>query len=109
MPLAPFRLVETSPGSFSLLLTEFEPASAAFSAAGLEGGGYAWEGIARHVIERDELEGRLGLDPESSMFCAYGTDREALEALGKRLAALFHDPAALTAVIEDLGPEGFED
>jgi Immunity protein 51 len=109
MSLAPFRLIETSPGSFSLLLTEFAPASAVFAAAGHEGGGYGWESIAREVIERDELEGRLGLDPESSMFCAYGSDRAALEALGKRLAALFHDPAALAAMIEAIGPEGFDD
>lgn len=109
MDLAPFSLVETSPGNHSLLLTEFAPASAVFAEHGVDGGGYAWEAVARYVIEADHLDGRLGLDPEASMFCAYGEDRDALAALGRRLAALFHDRAALAAVIDELGPDAFED
>jgi immunity protein 51 of polymorphic toxin system len=107
-PIAPFRLVETSPGNFSLLLSEFVPASEVFDAAGVEAGGYAWGAVARHLVEGD-LEERLGLDPEASMFCAYGTDRAALEQLAGRLAALFHDHAALAKLIEEIGPENFDD
>lgn len=109
--LTPFKLIETTPGKFSLLLSKFAPASAVFEAAGSSGGGYSWEAVARHVLATDaqELEGRLGLDPEASMFCAYGTDRAALEALGVRLARLFHDPADLARCIAAIGPDGFDD
>jgi hypothetical protein len=105
--IAPFRLVETSPGKFSLLLTEFSPASEVFDEAGIEAGRYAWEAIARHVLEGKSEQ--LGLDPEASMFCAYGDDRAALEQLGGRLAVLFHDHDALAKVIEAIGPDNFDD
>lgn len=109
--LAPFSLVETEPGEHSLLLSIFEPASEVFQAAGLEGGGYAWEGIARYVTEvmAPELAHRFGLDPEASMFCAYGSDRGALEQLGKQLSTMFHNKSLLAAVIEEVGPAGFQD
>ncbi len=109
--IAPFTIAETSPGKFSLLLTVFEPASAVFDEAGVEGGGYAWEAIARHVVEHValELQERLDFDPEASMFCAYGEDRDALLELGARLAALFHDRDALAKMIGTIGPENFED
>lgn len=109
--LAPFKIIETSPGKYSLLLSTFAPAGDMFEKHGIEGGGYAWEGIARHVIEdeRHGLEGRVKLDPESSMFCAYGPDRDALAELGRQLAGLFHDPARLEAVILEIGPDGFDD
>lgn len=109
--LAPFKLHETSPGNFSLLLTEFQPASARFEAAGSEGGGYAWAAVARHLVEHEApgLASRLGFDPEGSMFCAYGTDRAALADLGARLARLFHDHAALDAVIAAVGPDALDD
>lgn len=105
----PFKLVETSAGSFSLLLSTFAPADGVFARHGLEGGGYSWEGVARHVIEKAELDGRVKLDPEGSMFCAYGADREALEALAVELAALFHDLDRLDRVIGEIGPDGFDD
>jgi hypothetical protein len=106
-PIAPFRLVETSPGKFSLLLTEFSPAHEVFGDAGIEAGGYAWEAIARRVLEGEPEQ--LGLDPEASMFCAFGQDRSALEQLGRRLAVLFHDHDALAKIIEEIGPDNFDD
>lgn len=109
--MAPFAITETSPGNYSLLLTQFEPASEVFDAAGIDGGGYAWEGVARHVgdVIAPELSGRFGLDPEASMFCAYGSDRAALGKLGVELARLFHDASALAKVIETVGRDGFDD
>jgi hypothetical protein len=106
----PFRLIESSPGNFSLLLTVFEPASAVFARFGLEGGGYAWEGVAKHLVDHGEsLEGRVNFDPEASMFCAYGPDRDALAELGARLATVFHAPDRLAELIEAIGPDGFDD
>ena len=109
--MAPFRLIETSSGNHSLLLTEFSPASETFEASGIEAGGYAWEAVARHIMNAvaPELAGRFGLDPESSMFCAYGSDREALTLLGGYLARIFHDPAQISALITELGADHFDD
>jgi hypothetical protein len=109
--IAPFSLSETSPGKYSLLLTTFEPASAVFESVGLEGGGYTWAGVARYVTEvvAPEIADRVGLDPEASMFCAYGEDLTALEVLGGHMARLFNDQVALAAVVQAVGREGFED
>jgi len=109
--MAPFTLTETSPGHYSLLLTQFEPASSVFEAAGVDGGGYAWEGIAKHVAESvvPELAGRFSLDPEASMFCAYGDDPTVLERLGSELARAFHDAVTLAAMIQQIGRDGFDD
>lgn len=108
--LSPFTLIEATAGKFSLLLSEFEPANAAFEDAGVEGGGYDWEAVARYIVTNvdRELETRLGFDSEASMFCAYGEDRAALLALGARLAPLFHDRGALAKMIEAVGPQGFD-
>ena len=108
--IAPFTLVETSAGNHSLLLTRFDPADQVFERYELDGGGYAWETVARHMIAEDasDLDDRIGFDPEASMFCAYGSDREALHQLGERLAAVFRDPARLAAIIETIGPDGFD-
>lgn len=109
--MEPFQLTETSPGKYSLLLTTFDAAAPAFSAIGIDGGGYAWEGVARHIITTDDtaLGNRINFDPEASMFCAYGDDRAGLEYLGKRLSTLFHDLPRLTDLVQQIGPAGFED
>ena len=108
--MKPFKLTETSPGKFSLLLTEFSPASDVFEKACHEGGGYSWEAVARQVVEgHPGLAQRLSFDPESSMFCAYGTDKAALEQLGAELAVLFHDPAKLQAVIARVPEDAWDD
>ena len=108
--ISPFTLMETTPGEFSLSLSDFEPASEVFEAAGSEGGGYAWEAVARHIVEHvdPELEDRVDFDSEASMFCAFGESREALMALGARLARLFRSHGALAKVIDAVGPRGFE-
>lgn len=99
---APFLLYEYEDGGrFGLLLfdSRMGPTEAAFTAAGRDIGGYAWTDVALHVVrsEAPALNGRFGLDPEAGMFCAYGDDLEALQALAGLLHRLFHDPAALEA------------
>ena len=96
--LAPFQIVETSPGSFSLLLTTFDAAAPVFEAAGYDAGGYAWAAVA-DVLAKDHPDLRFNLDPEASMFCAYGPDRGALDRLGALLVGLWNDAPALTAVV----------
>lgn len=108
--LAPFTLVEHGDGELSLLLKEFEPVNALFRAMNSDGAGYAWEAVARHVVENvaTELEERVEFDSEQSMFCAFGADRDALEALGARLARLFRDERALATIIDAIGTRGFD-
>jgi len=43
------QLLETD-GSFSLMLTEFEPWTATFEQMSQEGGGYGWHGVADALI-----------------------------------------------------------
>jgi hypothetical protein len=98
--LDPFKLVETSPGHFSLLLTVFDPASPVFEAAGHDAGGYAWAAVAEVLTsDRPELAGKFDLDPESSMFCAYGDSRAALEQLAQLLVAAWRDHGVLSRAI----------
>jgi len=109
--LSPFTLIETSTGNFSLLLSEFSPADQAFTEAGYEGGGYSWEGVAKYLVQSSapELERRFNYDPEASMFCAYGDDRAALEALGALMSRAFHDLDVLRQILSAADPELFDD
>lgn len=108
--MKPFKLIETSAGKFSLLLTVFEGPAAVFEAAGHEPNGYGWEAIASQVVrETPALAGRLAFDPEGSMFCAYGTDRAALEQLGRALAELYGDPEKLQATISRVPDDAWDD
>jgi hypothetical protein len=108
--MEPFVLAETSPGRYSLLLSTFDAAAPAFETSGIDAGGYAWEGVARYVVENDAaaLGERIQFDPEASMFCAYGDDRAGLEDLGKRLSTLYHDLPRLTEMVKTIGPAGFD-
>jgi len=108
--IAPFTFVEHEGGETSLLLTQFEPNLELFEEAGSPGPGYGWETVARYLVENvaTDLEDRVDFDSEHSMFCAFSNDREALQALGARLARLFHNRKALASIIDAIGPRGFE-
>lgn len=71
--------------SFSVLLTAFASTELTFAEAGREGGGYDWESVVKYHVEthRKDLIEMVNFDPEGSMFCAYGTDKEALIEVGK--------------------------
>ncbi len=104
-PIAPFVLFEYDhkPGHHCLMLSDgnMGPADEAFEAAGRDNGGYGWADLALHVMrtQAPELEKRLDLDPEAGTFVAYGEDLPALEELGKRLHAAFHDTETLPTLI----------
>lgn len=105
--LEPFELVETTPGSWSLILRDahFGVHEEIFEAAGAEGGGYDWSSIALALVERDaeQLVGRFGTDPEAGMFVAYGADPTVLEQLGSLMLEVYNDPdllAELAAIAE---------
>lgn len=102
--VAPFKLFQSGPENFSLILAQFAPADAVFEAAGRDGGGYDWEKVARAVVARlgTQVADGVAFDCEASMFSAYGPDREPLAALGAELARLFADHAALAEVVARL-------
>lgn len=100
---APFLLFQYESGDgYSLILSDGKmgPCEAPLAAAGRDPGGYTWADIAVHLMRSQApgLPGRLGLDPEAGMFCAYGKDLEALQRLAGLLHGVFHDPKALEAV-----------
>ncbi len=108
--LSPFELIEIETGRFCLTLSEFDPVSELFDEVGSDGDGHAWEAVALHIVDVDaiELEDRVEFDSEQGAFCAYSDDRDALAALGKRLARLFHYHRELAKVIDAIGPRGFD-
>lgn len=102
---APLLLMESDskPGHYSLLLTDSHAGAVmdVFAAHDREPSGYGWADVALGVMraEAPDLEGRLSMDPEAGMFCAYGTDLDALKALAGKLHGLFHDHAALSKAV----------
>ncbi len=105
---APLKLIETSPGKFSLLLTEFNTWAATFEEMGYpEAGGYAWHGVADALVrwKAPKLRMKCNYDPESSMFAAYGKDREALAQLAGLILEAMADPTILKEAIEKANPE----
>lgn len=111
--LAPLRLFDTSPGSYSLILSDHHVVELTdlFEAVGQEGGGYSWDAVAHTAvrIHAPELADRIGgFDPEAGMMCVYGKDEAALRELGLILSSAFHDRAKLAALIEATDPEDWD-
>ena len=72
--------------------------------------GYVWQGVAQLVVDAEppHMRGRFADDPEAGMFCAYGTDRGALEELATHLAAVATDAGRARLVVTKAEAEGFE-
>jgi hypothetical protein len=105
------RLVDTTPGRFSLLLhAGTTPVDALVEELGHEPNGYFWEGVARRVVaaEAPSLESRFDYDPEADMFSAYGEDRAALEALGALMDAVAMDSSRMQSLIVAADADGFD-
>ncbi|WP_184615445.1 Imm51 family immunity protein [Sphaerisporangium krabiense] len=107
----PLRLVESTPGKYSLLLdagtTQVDDV---VEELGHEPNGYFWEGVARVLVDTEAaaLEGRFSYDPEGGMFCAYGRDRGALEELGARMAVVATDADRMRRLVVAAEADGFE-
>jgi hypothetical protein len=109
--MAPLKLIETTPGKFSLLLNAgTTTVDAVIEELGHTPNGYFWEGVARMLVSTKgpALEGRFGYDPEAGMFCAYGQDRAALEELGTLMAAVATDRDRLRKLVAQAKAKGFE-
>ncbi|OMF90865.1 Imm51 family immunity protein [Paenibacillus sp. FSL R7-0273] len=83
--VAPFKLVEQANGGMSVILVVGSYRQEVFAARadeGFEGNGYDWASLAAVFLgERmPELREHIHFDPEADMFCAYSSDRAALQA-----------------------------
>jgi hypothetical protein len=71
-----------------------------FAAHGLEGSGYDWQSaVHAALLERAPLLERFRFDCEAGMFCAYGTDREALGEVATVLESLIERPVQLVEAL----------
>ncbi|MCO8269582.1 immunity 51 family protein [Actinoplanes sp. TRM 88003] len=107
----PIKIVETSPGNFSLLLIAgTTDVDGVIEELGHEPNGYFWEGVAGWVVQTEApaLTDRFKYDPEGGMFVAYGTDRPALEELSVRLTAVASDADRARQLVAAAKESGFE-
>jgi hypothetical protein len=105
------KLVETTPGKFSLLLNAgTTQVDALVEQLGHEPNGYFWEGVAHYLVstEAPALEGRFAYDPEAGMFCAYGEDRTALQELATLMNGVTADDDRMRKLITSAKADGFE-
>ncbi|MGV9248107.1 Imm51 family immunity protein [Streptomyces sp. NPDC003710] len=80
-------------------------------AAGREGNGYTWEGIAPFLVSRHlpDAADELDHDSESGMFAVYSSNREVLEALGVLMRDLYRSPERLVAFLASVDPDLIDD
>ena len=111
--MEPLKLIEPQPGQFSLLLNDYSTSAidATVTELGHTPNGYFWEGVAQTIVRQQapELKSRFRFDCEAGMFCAYGTDRAALDQLGRLMSVLATSPDALRALMSSANPDDFDD
>jgi hypothetical protein len=110
----PLNLIETEPGAYSLTMyTGQLPVDPVVHESGHVPNGPFWDGVAEWLVRTrmPALDGRFEYDSEGGMFCAYGSDRVALEELRTGMTAVatgVEDIRELIAAAEDAGFE-FDD
>jgi hypothetical protein len=108
---APAMLVEHdydgASSRYSIILNPYGPihatTNAVFERHGLEALGYAWHGVADALVRlrAPEIADRVKYDPESSMFAAYGNDRDALLRLAQLIREAADNPKLLEEALEN--------
>src|SRR4051794_16542535 len=109
--MSPLRLIETTPGKFSLLLDAGTTAvDGVVEELGHTPNGYFWEGVAQLLVrtKAPELAGRFGYDPEGGAFVAYGKDKDALVALSALMTDVAIDGDRMRRLIVLAKEKGFE-
>ncbi|MGE7913047.1 immunity 51 family protein [Lysinibacillus xylanilyticus] len=101
--LAPFFWVEHDGGSASLCLDVGEYKQELFdirSEEGFEGNGYDWNSLALVFLEEKmpDLKDLVNFDSEAGMFCAYSSDKKALE----KFAISFKNTCEDESIVTDL-------
>jgi hypothetical protein len=109
--MSPLRLIETTPGQFSLLLDAGSTAvDGVVEELGHTPNGYFWEGVATLLVrtKAPELAGRFSYDPEGGMFVAYGKDKHALEALSALMTDVATDSDRMRGLVALAKEKGIE-
>lgn len=101
--IKPFFWVEHDAGKVSLCLDVGSYKAEVFdtrAGEGFEGGGYDWESLALVFLNErlPELKECIDFDSEAGMFCAYSSNKTALE----KFAIGFKDACENDALIQDL-------
>lgn len=105
--LAPLQVVETTPGSRSLILVAGgTPSDDAVVALGHEPNGYFWQGIAERILP-ERILAVIDFDSEAGMFAARSSDAETLVVAGWAMASVVNDPARLREVVAAAEADGF--
>ena len=110
---SPGKLVEhDNPNSrFSLILDPYGPiyktTGEVFERHGLDAGGYAWHGVVDALVRlhAPEIADQVKYDPESSMFAAYGNDRDALKRVAELIREAQNDPKLLEEALKNADPD----
>ena len=101
--IAPFKIVYHEK-STSVIMSEVgtykQPIFDERADEGFQGSGYDWQSLAEVFLEEKlpQLKDKIRMDSESSMFCAYSADKNALE----EFAVKFHAACEDDAVMRDL-------
>ncbi len=109
---APTMLVEhDNPNSrFSLILDPSGPicltTKEVFERHSLDAGGYARQGVVDGLVrpQTPGVAGRVKYDPETSMFAAYGNDRDALKRMAELIREVPTNPAMLEKALQTADP-----
>ncbi|MCP2337743.1 Imm51 family immunity protein [Actinomadura rupiterrae] len=107
----PLKLIESKPGSYSLLLyAGSTDVDELVQELGHEPNGYFWEGVAQFLVrtEAPSLADRFDYDPEGDTFCAYGDDRPALEELALLMSETATTPSRMRSLITAAKAADFE-
>ncbi|AIQ21203.1 glucan biosynthesis protein [Paenibacillus sp. FSL H7-0357] len=98
--LKPFILVEQDNGGMSVILNAGSYKAELFQTRedeGFEGSGYDWASLASVFLEEKmpELADSIHFDPEADMFCAYSSNREAVQSFAAGFKAACEDDALI--------------
>lgn len=107
----PLKLIETAPGSYSLLLDAGSTlVDEVVQSLGHEPNGYFWEGVAQFLADEQApgLAARFDVDSEGGMFCASSSDRAALEELAALMAPVANQSARVRDLVTRAEASGFE-
>ena len=90
--------------SYSLLFDNFSSCESIFIEEGHEGSGYDWESVVAFVVQKDHpaLHDKISYHSESSMFVAYGYNKEALTEAGRIIDDLIENKDKLRKIIREI-------
>ena len=103
---SPIRIWEFE-GRYQLSFDDFGLSWEIFEEMGYESGGYGWHGALESLLrmKNPALLQKIEFDPESSLFSAHSTNRDALEQLAALMQQALDDPEFLREALSHADPE----